>query len=88
LELSARVGRPSPQGAFDAGAALRDQPLERGRVILVRPTQGPIDGGLRHRPAREQPDRDLLPGVEVQTDLGAWQVFDVNDGVFSERVMA
>ncbi len=66
--------------ADDPAAAL-EQRLEVARQSGVPPA-----ALERYRESREdddpginaivEPDRDLLPGVEVETDLGAWQVYE------------
>jgi glyoxylase-like metal-dependent hydrolase (beta-lactamase superfamily II) len=67
--------------ADDPGAAL-EQRLEVARQSGVPPA-----ALERYRESREEdddpginaivePDRDLVPGVEVETDLGAWQVYE------------
>jgi glyoxylase-like metal-dependent hydrolase (beta-lactamase superfamily II) len=67
--------------ADDPQAAL-EQRIEIGRQSGV-----PMASLERFRERREEdddngidaivePDRDLLPGVEVETDLGAWQVYE------------
>ena len=43
--------------------------LERYRALREEDDDNGID-------AIVEPDRDLLPGVEVETDLGAWQVYE------------
>ncbi len=67
--------------ADDPAAAL-EQRIEAARQSGVPPA-----ALERYRESREvdeetgidaivEPDRDLLPGVEVETDLGAWQVYE------------
>jgi glyoxylase-like metal-dependent hydrolase (beta-lactamase superfamily II) len=67
--------------ADDPAAAL-EQRLEVARLSGV-----PLAGLERYRQSRSddddngidaivEPDRELLPGVEVETDLGAWQVHE------------
>jgi glyoxylase-like metal-dependent hydrolase (beta-lactamase superfamily II) len=57
------------------------------RLEVARQSGVPPAALERYRAAREddddngidaiaEPDRDLLPGVEVETDLGAWQVYE------------
>ena len=72
--------RPHPRRRPRRGfrAAARGRPPER------RPAPAPWSATAS--PARAtttpesmrsvEPDRDLLPGVEVETDLGAWQVYE------------
>jgi glyoxylase-like metal-dependent hydrolase (beta-lactamase superfamily II) len=67
--------------ADDPAAALEH------RLEVARQSGVPAAALERYRQARSEdeetgidalvvPDRDLLPGVEVQTDLGAWQVYE------------
>ncbi|HSK50576.1 MAG TPA: MBL fold metallo-hydrolase [Solirubrobacterales bacterium] len=60
--------------------------LER-RIEVARQSGVPIKALERYRETREgdeetgidairEPDRELLPGVEVETDLGAWEVYE------------
>jgi glyoxylase-like metal-dependent hydrolase (beta-lactamase superfamily II) len=66
--------------ADDPAAALEQ------RIEVARQSGVPMAALERYREAREdgdngidaivEPDRDLLPGVEVETDLGAWQVHE------------
>ena len=67
--------------ADDPAAALEN------RIEVARQSGVPADGLERYREARSgddetgidaivEPDRDLLPGVEVETDLGTWQVYE------------
>ena len=67
--------------ADDPAAALEQ------RLEVARQSGVPAAALERYREAREddddrgidaivEPDRDLLPGVEVETDLGAWQVYE------------
>ncbi|HEY8083405.1 MAG TPA: MBL fold metallo-hydrolase [Solirubrobacterales bacterium] len=60
--------------------------LER-RIEVARQSGVPVAALERYREARSgdeetgidaivEPDRDLLPGVEVETDLGTWQVYE------------
>lgn len=67
--------------ADDPAAALEQ------RLEVARQSGVPVAGLERYREARSEdddngidaivePDRDLLPGVEVETDLGAWQVHE------------
>jgi glyoxylase-like metal-dependent hydrolase (beta-lactamase superfamily II) len=67
--------------ADDPAAALEQ------RLEVARQSGVPIAGLERYREARKgdddngidaivEPDRDLLPGVEVETDLGTWQVYE------------
>jgi glyoxylase-like metal-dependent hydrolase (beta-lactamase superfamily II) len=67
--------------ADDPAAAL-EQRLEVARQSGVPPAaleryrearSGDAETGIE---AIVEPDRDLLPGVEVETDLGAWQVYE------------
>ncbi|HEX3323628.1 MAG TPA: MBL fold metallo-hydrolase [Solirubrobacterales bacterium] len=67
--------------ADDPAAALEQ------RLEVARQSGVPAAGLARYREARKddddngidaivEPDRELLPGVEVETDLGAWQVHE------------
>lgn len=67
--------------ADDPAAALEH------RLEVARQSGVPLASLERYREAREGdeetgidaiqvPDRELLPGVEVETDLGAWQVYE------------
>jgi glyoxylase-like metal-dependent hydrolase (beta-lactamase superfamily II) len=66
--------------ADDPAAALEQ------RIEVARQSGVPLAGLERYREARSGsetgidairiPDRDLLPGVEVETDLGVWQVHE------------
>jgi glyoxylase-like metal-dependent hydrolase (beta-lactamase superfamily II) len=67
--------------ADDPAAALEQ------RLEVARQSGVPIAGLERYRESRSEdddngidaivePDRDLLPGVEVETDLGVWQVYE------------
>jgi len=67
--------------ADDPAAALEQ------RLEVARQSGVPVAGLERYREARKddddngidaivEPDRDLLPGVEVETDLGTWQVYE------------
>jgi glyoxylase-like metal-dependent hydrolase (beta-lactamase superfamily II) len=67
--------------ADDPAAALEQ------RLEVARQSGVPAAGLERYRESRSadddngidaivEPDRDLLPGVEVETDLGAWQVHE------------
>jgi glyoxylase-like metal-dependent hydrolase (beta-lactamase superfamily II) len=67
--------------ADDPAAALEQ------RLEVARQSGVPVAGLERYREARKddddngidaivEPDRDLLPGVEVETDLGVWQVHE------------
>ena len=67
--------------ADDPAAALEQ------RLEVARQSGVPLAGLERYREARSkdedtgidaivEPDRDLLPGVEVETDLGTWQVHE------------
>ncbi len=67
--------------ADDPAAALEQ------RIEVARQSGVPMAALERYREARKddddngidaivEPDRDLLPGVEVETDLGAWQVHE------------
>jgi glyoxylase-like metal-dependent hydrolase (beta-lactamase superfamily II) len=67
--------------AEDAEAALE------ARIEVARQSGVPPKSLARYREAREgdnetgidvlkEPDRDLVPGVEVETDLGTWQVHE------------
>jgi glyoxylase-like metal-dependent hydrolase (beta-lactamase superfamily II) len=60
--------------------------LER-RIEVARQSGVPMAALERYRESREdddetgidairEPDRELLPGVEVETDLGSWQVYE------------
>jgi glyoxylase-like metal-dependent hydrolase (beta-lactamase superfamily II) len=66
-------------------ASLEDPELATARRIEVARQSGvpeePLRGWARRRPgsgvaALVEPDRDLVPGVEVTTDLGAWRVIE------------
>jgi glyoxylase-like metal-dependent hydrolase (beta-lactamase superfamily II) len=57
------------------------------RIEVARQSGVPLESLERYRASREddddygidaivEPDRELLPGVEVETDLGAWQVYE------------
>ena len=67
--------------AEDPGAAL-DRRIEVARVsgfppdLLERYRQRHKDDDDNGIDAIVEPDRDLVPGVEVETDLGAWQVYE------------
>jgi glyoxylase-like metal-dependent hydrolase (beta-lactamase superfamily II) len=67
--------------ADDPAAALEN------RIEVARQSGVPAEALERYREARSgdtetgidaivEPDRDLLPGVEVESDLGAWQVYE------------
>lgn len=67
--------------ADDPAAALEN------RIEVARQSGVPPTALERYRAMREEdddngidaivePDRDLVPGVEVETDLGAWQVYE------------
>jgi glyoxylase-like metal-dependent hydrolase (beta-lactamase superfamily II) len=67
--------------ADDPAAALEN------RIEVARQSGVPAEALERYRESRSgdtetgidaivEPDRDLLPGVEVETDLGAWQVYE------------
>jgi glyoxylase-like metal-dependent hydrolase (beta-lactamase superfamily II) len=67
--------------ADDPAAALEQ------RIEVARQSGVPPESLQRYRESREgdeetgidklvEPDRELLPGVEVETDLGAWQVHE------------
>ena len=67
--------------ADDPAAALEH------RLEVARQSGVPVAALERYREAREgdeetgidaiqEPDRELVPGVEVETDLGAWQVYE------------
>ena len=67
--------------ADDPAAALEQ------RLEVARQSGVPVAGLERYRESRSEdddngidaivePDRDLLPGVEVETDLGAWRVHE------------
>lgn len=67
--------------ADDSDAALEQ------RLEVARESGVPEAALARYREARKddddtgldaiaEPDRDLVPGVEVETDLGAWQVYE------------
>jgi glyoxylase-like metal-dependent hydrolase (beta-lactamase superfamily II) len=67
--------------ADDPAAALEQ------RIEVARQSGVPAEALQRYREARSgdaesgieaivEPDRDLLPGVEVETDLGTWQVYE------------
>ncbi len=75
--------------AWEHVRLLADDPalaLEQ-RLEVARQSGVPIAGLERYRESRSEdddngidaivePDRDLLPGVEVETDLGTWQVHE------------
>ncbi len=67
--------------ADDPAAALEN------RIEVARQSGVPAEALERYRESRSgdtetgidaivEPDRDLLPGVEVETDLGTWQVYE------------
>lgn len=67
--------------ADDPAAALEQ------RIEVARQSGVPLAALERYRESRQEdeetgidaivePDRDLVPGVEVETDLGAWQVYE------------
>jgi glyoxylase-like metal-dependent hydrolase (beta-lactamase superfamily II) len=67
--------------ADDPAAALEN------RIEVARQSGVPADALERYRESRSgdtetgidaiiEPDRELLPGVEVETDLGTWQVYE------------
>jgi glyoxylase-like metal-dependent hydrolase (beta-lactamase superfamily II) len=67
--------------ADDPAAALEQ------RLEVARQSGVPLAGLERYRESRSkdeetgidaiaEPDRDLVPGVEVETDLGTWQVYE------------
>src|SRR4051794_8758297 len=66
-------------------AADPERMLER-RIEVARQSGVPADALARYESQRRDqgigvaevvlPDRDLLPGVEVDTDVGAWQVYE------------
>jgi glyoxylase-like metal-dependent hydrolase (beta-lactamase superfamily II) len=67
--------------ADDPAAALEQ------RIEVARQSGVPVVALERYREARSgdddngidaivEPDRDLVPGVEVETDLGSWQVYE------------
>ena len=67
--------------ADDPAAALEN------RIEVARQSGVPAEALERYRESRSgdtetgidaivEPDRDLLPGIEVETDLGAWQVYE------------
>jgi glyoxylase-like metal-dependent hydrolase (beta-lactamase superfamily II) len=67
--------------ADDPAAALEQ------RLEVARQSGVPLAGLERYRESRKgdedtgidaivEPDRDLVPGVEVETDLGTWQVYE------------
>lgn len=67
--------------ADDPAAALEQ------RIEVARQSGVPTESLKRYRESREgdeetgidklvEPDRALLPGIEVETDLGAWQVYE------------
>src|SRR5919197_4630601 len=66
-------------------AADPERMLER-RVEVARQSGVPADALARYESARRDqgigvaevvlPDRDLVPGVEIETDLGTWQVYE------------
>jgi glyoxylase-like metal-dependent hydrolase (beta-lactamase superfamily II) len=68
-------------------AAAQDPERQLERRIEVAGQSGvPLDALERYREQRSgqgigiarvvEPDRDLVPGVEVETDLGTWQVYE------------
>jgi glyoxylase-like metal-dependent hydrolase (beta-lactamase superfamily II) len=66
-------------------AADPDRQLER-RIEVAAQSGVPLEALERFREERQgqgvgiarvvEPDRDLVPGVEVETDLGTWQVYE------------
>jgi len=72
-------------GHMLAGAEDPDAALER-RVEVARQSGVPIEALRAYQDARKgsptgiariiEPDRELLPGVEIETDLGRWQVYE------------
>jgi glyoxylase-like metal-dependent hydrolase (beta-lactamase superfamily II) len=75
--------------AWEHVRLLADDPVAalEQRLEVARQSGVPVAALARYREAREddeesgieaivEPDRDLLPGVEVETDLGAWQVYE------------
>jgi glyoxylase-like metal-dependent hydrolase (beta-lactamase superfamily II) len=75
--------------AWEHVRLLADDPVAalEQRLEVARQSGVPVAALERYREAREddeesgieaiaEPDRDLLPGVEVETDLGAWQVYE------------
>ena len=60
LEQRIEVARAERRPAGVAGA------LPRGRAATTRPGSTSL----------KEPDRELVPGVEVETDLGTWQVHE------------
>src|SRR3954464_5591729 len=62
-----------------------DKALER-RVEVARSAGVPVDALRRYQESRRGeglgidgivlPDRELLPGVEIETDLGRWEVYE------------
>lgn len=69
-----RLLADDPQAALEA------------RIEVARESGVPLEALNRYREARsdeesgidvlKEPDRDLVPGVEVETDLGTWQVHE------------
>ena len=69
------------QAARDPERRLRAAHRGRAPVAACRPTALEAYKEARRGQAFGiaevvMPDRDLLPGVEVETDLGAWQVYE------------
>ncbi|HEX8958296.1 MAG TPA: MBL fold metallo-hydrolase [Solirubrobacterales bacterium] len=76
--------------AWEHVRLLADDPVAalEQRLEVARESGVPVAALERYREARSEdfeetgidgivePDRDLLPGVEVETDLGAWQVYE------------
>ncbi len=76
--------------AWEHVRLLADDPVAalEQRLEVARESGVPVAALERYRESRSEdfeetgidaivePDRDLLPGVEVETDLGAWQVYE------------
>ena len=75
-----RLGARAPacrRSGGGARAAARGGPPERRAVAgLERYRESRKDDDDNGIDAIVEPDRDLLPGVEVETDLGTWQVHE------------
>ncbi len=74
--------------AWEHVRLLADDPVAalEQRIEVARQSGVPAEALERYREARSdgetgvdaivEPDRELLPGVEVETDLGTWQVYE------------
>jgi glyoxylase-like metal-dependent hydrolase (beta-lactamase superfamily II) len=75
-----------PNHAHMTRAAADPERMLAQRIEVARQSGVPADALARYESARRDqgigvaevvlPDRDLLPGVEVDTDLGTWQVYE------------